>query len=225
MKLFAPIKEDTHSLFFDNILLNIENKEEEPCAGECEECKVPDSSSEYFRIENRFAELKTDLDKLIARQNLGISDEYSLIWGNIKGNIHNQTDLIEFLQNSFSLQERDFYDKIYSELQKYIDEALENFGGGGGSTTPSVQPTIYFGPDKDNLSVSRSYTFTTGDYPGHIYVYAPNANCSFKVNGFEGGFVNTGSYIIKDNERYYEYMSYNIGLGITTITVQYGHSS
>ena len=53
----------------------------------------------YFQIKNLFNELKTEVDKANARQNLGIGDAWNIKWGNIKGYIERQTDLTQYLDN------------------------------------------------------------------------------------------------------------------------------
>ena len=51
----------------------------------------------YFQIKNLFNELKTEVDKANARQNLGIGDTWNIKWGNITGFIEKQTDLTQYL--------------------------------------------------------------------------------------------------------------------------------
>lgn len=45
----------------------------------------PDEKCVYFKLNNYFSELKTEIDKARARYNLGIADEYSNTWENIIG--------------------------------------------------------------------------------------------------------------------------------------------
>ena len=52
----------------------------------------------HFAIDNLFSELSTEAQKQIARKNLGVSDEHTLYWGNIKGHIEDQEDFIDKLQ-------------------------------------------------------------------------------------------------------------------------------
>ncbi len=59
------------------------------------------SPDDYFRRENLFSELVDDYQRAKARYNLGIGEEYSLVWGNISGSIENQTDLYEYITNRF----------------------------------------------------------------------------------------------------------------------------
>lgn len=56
----------------------------------------PDGS---FKRENLFSELTDEYQRAIARHNLGIGDNYGLIWGNIKGNILKQSDLYKLISS------------------------------------------------------------------------------------------------------------------------------
>ena len=60
----------------------------------------------YFQIKNLFSELKTEVDKANARQNLGIGDTWNIKWGNITGFIEKQTDLTQYL-DTFITELRD----------------------------------------------------------------------------------------------------------------------
>ena len=60
----------------------------------------------YFQIKNLFNELKTEVDKANARQNLGIGDTWNVKWGNITGFIEKQTDLTQYL-DTFITELRD----------------------------------------------------------------------------------------------------------------------
>ena len=76
---------------------------------QCNDCA---SSEGYFKIKNYFNELKNDVERANARFNLGISDEWSLKWGNISGYIENQKDLTQQL------------DKFITVYKQEIDETL-----------------------------------------------------------------------------------------------------
>ena len=72
------------------------------------ECSNNSCSSQqgYFQIKNLFSELKTEVDKANARQNLGIGDTWNIKWGNITGFIEKQTDLTQYL-DTFITELRD----------------------------------------------------------------------------------------------------------------------
>lgn len=57
------------------------------------------SDSQYFKVNNLFSELNTNAEKKKARLNLGIADEQSLTWGNITGNVADQTDLVNLIDS------------------------------------------------------------------------------------------------------------------------------
>ena len=72
------------------------------------ECSNNSCSSQqgYFQIKNLFSELKTEVDKANARQNLGIGDAWNIKWGNITGYIEKQTDLTQYV-DTFVTELRD----------------------------------------------------------------------------------------------------------------------
>ena len=51
---------------------------------------------DFLQTSNYLSEFKSEVDKARVRENLGIPDEYTLYWGNLKGNIANQEDLIHY---------------------------------------------------------------------------------------------------------------------------------
>ena len=53
----------------------------------------------FLQRKNYLSEFKTEMDKIRARRNLGIPDDYSLSWGNISGAIESQTDLMRLIQS------------------------------------------------------------------------------------------------------------------------------
>ena len=79
-----------------------------------------ESKEGYFKRENLFSELVSGYQKAAARHNLGIGDPYSLVWGNIYGNIGNQKDLKDMLNNSV-LDSIEYYTtKINAEIARAI---------------------------------------------------------------------------------------------------------
>ena len=59
----------------------------------------------FLLTENYLSEFRSEIDKARVRQNLGIPDNYNLYWGNIKGNIRNQLDLISLLDKDLGLSQ------------------------------------------------------------------------------------------------------------------------
>lgn len=166
----------------------------------------PDKTG-FFKIDNLFAELKTEYDKTVARSNLGIATEDLLNWGNLKGNLANQSDLVTFIAERLSMSKQ--------EILTIVEAQIEELDAQSSITT------VYYGPSLDSMSLSNSTTFTTGDYEGNIYVVSPKFPTHFYVNGLEGGF-DFVQAVTKDSQTFYAYKSTNTKLGITDITVKYG---
>lgn len=68
----------------------------------------PHGKFQFLQWGNFLGEFKTEIDKARARANLGIPDSYSFNWGNIGGNIQNQTDLIQLIEQVVSGNTRDY---------------------------------------------------------------------------------------------------------------------
>ena len=101
---------------------NVEEKE--GCIKE--ECPVTvGCSDEYFAIKNLFSELTDDYQRAIIRQNLGISNGGTLLWGKIEGNLSNQKDLANFIQDAISGNKKHLIDQVNLEL-KYWTQYIEN---------------------------------------------------------------------------------------------------
>lgn len=97
-----PVTLEEVSIITPKLILS-ENLDQE------EICVIDGDASDYygnrekdgcFKQENLFSELANEYERAIARQNLGIGDAQTLNWGKIKGNIHNQEDLREYVFNS-----------------------------------------------------------------------------------------------------------------------------
>ena len=186
-----------------------EDNDDTVCVRECSHgsnIKCTDKSG-YFSVDNLFGELKTEYDKQVARANLGIGNSLLLKWGNILGNLANQTDLVKFITEQITISN----DSLYNEIMQKIDDL----------DTSSTKTTIYYGPSVDSLTKSTSTTFTTGDYTGCIYVLTPNENTTFKVNGICGGFEYVKATWLEE-QIFYLFKSTYEKLGVTTITVSYG---
>lgn len=79
---------------------------------------------EFLKKSEFLGEFKTEAEKARARFNLGLPDDYALNWGNIRGNIQNQTDLMQLLSDinqnvKTKLQSQDY---ILASVQKKIVE-------------------------------------------------------------------------------------------------------
>lgn len=76
----------------------------------------------FFLKENLFSELISDYQRAVARFNLGIGEEYSLVWGNITGDIKKQEDLYEFLTNSLDSYVDDYTGDVNDLLVRFTAE-------------------------------------------------------------------------------------------------------
>ena len=185
----APVEEKQQELDEDALIV-------EGCGYEIDLAKKP--QTKYFEIENYLSELKSEYEKHLVRENLGISDKYSLLWGNISGNLQEQYDIINF---------------ITEQINALKEEII----------TPEEKPTIitYYGPSINDLTLNNSNTIVTGDYSGYIYILAPIQNLEFYVNGMQGGFVLQNETIYKGNTKLYIFKSFNSNLGVTKIDLKY----
>ena len=77
-----------------------------------------ESKEGYFVKENLFSELVDEYQRAIARLNLGIGEEYAMIWGNIKGDISNQRDLQEYLTTLL----RDYINEYVKRMNEVLSE-------------------------------------------------------------------------------------------------------
>lgn len=105
----------------------------------------PDGS---FKRVNLFSELIDEYERAVARKNLGIADEYSLVWGYISGNILNQKDLYDFVMESNASKVNDLIEELNLKLAQWgydIQNSLNNkapidsptFTGSPQTTTPN----------------------------------------------------------------------------------------
>lgn len=89
-----------------------------------------DASKEgYFLKDNLFSELVSDYQRSEARLNLGIGEEYSLIWANIKGDVVKNKELYDFImkviEDSYDAGNMD-YSELYETFVKEVNYRLLN---------------------------------------------------------------------------------------------------
>jgi hypothetical protein len=66
----------------------------------CNRRKIPVRTDPIPLLRNNYlGEYRTSIEKAKVRKNLGIADDLSLEWGNIKGNIENQIDLSKYVND------------------------------------------------------------------------------------------------------------------------------
>lgn len=82
---------------------------------------------DFLQTHNYLGEYRSEVDKARVRENLGIPDEYTLYWGNMKGNIANQEDLIQLinevrqgLNNTYSVQISTLQDNVSSLISAQL---------------------------------------------------------------------------------------------------------
>lgn len=76
--------------------------------------------NDYFKKENLFSELVSDYQRIVARYNLGIAEEYALKWGNIKGTLTDQTDLVDYMKKPLDDHIKRHLEKINEEIARAI---------------------------------------------------------------------------------------------------------
>ena len=77
------------------------------------------NEDDSFKRSNLFSELTSEYQRAIARQNLGIADEYTLVWGNISGNLANQVDLYKFIIDSTAASYNNLIEEINVKLAQW----------------------------------------------------------------------------------------------------------
>lgn len=83
----------------------------------------------YFKINNLFSELTNDYQRAVIRQNLGIGDSQSLLWGKIQGNLANQQDLYKFVKEVAQADTDKILSAVNNQLEywaNHIESAVES---------------------------------------------------------------------------------------------------
>lgn len=83
----------------------------------------------YFKINNLFSELTNDYQRAVIRQNLGIGDSQSLLWGKIQGNLANQQDLYKFVKEVAQADTDKIIQTVNNQLEywsNHIESAIES---------------------------------------------------------------------------------------------------
>lgn len=118
--------EENHEIILKPIELNLEipKEESEGCIQKsCTDLHA--CTGDYFSVKNLFSELTDDYQRAIIRQNLGIADDLSLVWGKIGGNLANQKDLYKFVQEVTQKDQAGILENLNLEL-KYWTSQIEN---------------------------------------------------------------------------------------------------
>ena len=203
-----------------------ENNEEDVYIKECDNACSYGCNDENgnFKVENLFSELTTEYQRALARGNLGIGDEYSMLWGKIGGNIANQKDLIIVLANKAPLLSPKFlgtpivpmpaYDDNSSRIAStaWVKDQLKNFSGG--STGPILPNNL--------ISISSSPQFAFfGEGPIDIRIawdynnpvsYQEINGVSIEVNLRSKTFIGVNNSTIYKLKYTYQNVSYSTEL-------------
>lgn len=89
-----------------------------------DKCEGVSSIDTYFKVKNLFKELVSEYDKAQARFNLGISDTYTMKWGNIQGVIEEQKDLADYFIKSTNKQKEEIL-AYFKDLEANLDNIIQ----------------------------------------------------------------------------------------------------
>ena len=135
------------------------------------------NEDDSFKRSNLFSELTDEYQRAVARQNLGIADDYTLLWGNISGNLANQTDLYRFILDTIASEYNELIFEINlklgqwgyeirNELSQKANILSPDFKGTPTTTLPEISdyssriPIISQKINGVSLGISdRTYTF------------------------------------------------------------------
>lgn len=136
-------------------IVKFEGVEEEPnFIGVCSTLTGDNKQDEHFKIENYFSELTSEYQRALARYNLGVSDLYSLVWGNIKGNLANQSDLYNFIINTIASDLNITIDEVNTKLAQWAYDIRILLSEKANLYSPELigNPTTSLPSDSDNSS-------------------------------------------------------------------------
>ena len=148
------------------------------------------NENDSFKRSNLFSELTDEYQRAIARQNLGVADEFTLVWGNISGNLANQIDLYTFVVNSIASKYNDLIEEtnlklaqwgyeIRVEIEQKANILSPNFQGSPTTSLPEINdysnriPSTEWVTAKINESFSNTLTSFTLDKSFMYYGDSP----------------------------------------------------
>ena len=88
-----------------------------------------DAGNGHFLIDNLFSELIGEYQRSRARLNLGIGEEYSMTWKNIKGHVHDNPELYTFIIDTlleYKEKEDTDFSKLFEEFVNEVNYRLFN---------------------------------------------------------------------------------------------------
>ena len=130
-------------------------------------------------IKNYLSEFKSEVDKARVRYNLGIPDEYSFNWGNIKGLIENQADLVQYI-NAKTANAGSQYESFTGQLDR-LSNSLNNLKDqlAGVSIvelnnkineTLAKNNQLWANVAQNSTDISNLYKLVTGDEGGTDFI-------------------------------------------------------
>ena len=150
-----------------------------------------------FKLSNLFSELVDEYQRSVARKNLGVADKYSLTWGVISGNVLQQTDLVNFLNENISSEINQLINELNLVLVQWANDlnilletkaSLESphFTGEPTTTLPTLSdysnriPTTEWVTEKINDSYGARFltTFTLSK----TFMYVDESNVLVTAN-------------------------------------------
>ena len=155
------------------------------------------NEDDSFKRSNLFSELTDEYQRAIARQNLGIADDYTLLWGNISGNLANQTDLYRFILDTIASEYNELIFEINlklgqwgyeirNELSQKANILSPDFKGTPTTTLPEISdysnriPTTEWVTAKINEATTNDVLFFSSDKTYMYYGDSPqNISCQW----------------------------------------------
>lgn len=129
-------------------------------------------SNKYFKVDNLFSELTTDYQRAVIRQNLGIGDLQSLLWGKIQGNLANQKDLYNFVKEVAQADSNKIIESVNLQLQYWSNNIQNMLESKAGNITSMLLRPMYGSTMETPIDVLVSWE----------YAYEVEAQ---KINGYE----------------------------------------
>jgi len=109
-----------------------------------------------FKINNLFSELTDEVQRAMARYNLGIADAYAMVWGNMQGTLTDQKDLIDYISQL-----------ITSTIASNLNPKLENLY----TLLYLIEDNVAFKANTDSpifTGIPQSVNPVIGDYSKQI---------------------------------------------------------
>lgn len=131
---------------------NPKQSEEETIQLPTHKCK-----QQYLLKSNFLSEFLTKSDKEKVLQNLGIYEIGGGSWGNIKGNLEEQTDLIAYINNPSNISYKTSDNPFITNVQQALDEALYKELETTIVTTPQL---VELGTTISSINISWNYNKT-----------------------------------------------------------------